>query len=261
MDSSQTSLAIECGIGRIVLNRPERRNALSLAMLESLLDGLDQLGADRDVAVITIAGAGPVFSSGHDLSEMVDREEGFYDTLFTACTAVMERIHACRQPVIAQVHGMAAAAGCQLVAACDLAIASAEAYFSTPGVKIGLFCSTPMVPVTRAIGRRRALQMLLTGEPIDAATALGWGLVNDVVPRDGLADRVTELAGRIMRYSPDVIALGKRAFYAQVDADETEAYRIAGPIMSRNAAHQDAQEGMSAFLEKRPPVWPSRSDR
>lgn len=261
MEPSQTAVAVAAGIGRIVLNRPERRNALSLAMLDELLQRFDELSSHPEVAVITIAGTGPAFSAGHDLSEMIDRDPEFYDTLFTRCTKVMERIHSCPQPVIAQVHGMASAAGCQLVAACDLAIAGDGARFATPGVKIGLFCSTPMVPITRVIGRRRAMQMLLSGEPIDAPTALAWGLVNELVPEEMLAERVTEVAGSIMRYSPAVVAVGKHAFYSQVDAPESEAYRIVGPIMSRNAAHADAQEGMGAFLEKRRPVWPSRPAR
>ena len=256
VDTSQTVVDIQGGVGRILLNRPERRNALSLAMLEELSRRLTELGEDPAVRVVTIAGTGQAFSAGHDLSEMIDREQEFYDALFATCTQVMLGIHACPRPVIAQVHGMATAAGCQLVAACDLAVASEDARFATPGVKIGLFCSTPMVPITRAIGRKRAMHMLLTGSPIDATTALGWGLVNEVVPRNDLEETVAGLAAQIMRYSREVIELGKAGFYAQLDAAESAAYRVVEPIMSHNARLEAAQEGMSAFLEKRQPIWP-----
>jgi enoyl-CoA hydratase/carnithine racemase len=168
---------------------------------------------------------------------------------------MMETIHELSQPVIAKVHGMATAAGCQLVAACDLAVASSEARFATPGVKIGLFCSTPMVPVSRAVGRKRAMEMLLTGEPIDAATALDWGLVNRVVPASELDGAVRDLVDAIARSSAYTVATGKQAFYNQIDRSEHDAYRHCGLVMTRNALAGDAQEGMSAFLEKRPPVW------
>src|SRR5919198_1950105 len=171
---------------RITLNRPERRNALSLELMEETIDALRALGERRDVRAIVVDGAGPAFSAGHDLGEMVGREADFYRRLFEVCTVLMETIHRVPQPVIAKVHGMATAAGCQLVASCDLVVASEEARFATPGVRIGLFCSTPMVPVVRAVGRKRALEMLLTGEPIDARTAAEWGLVNRVVPAERL---------------------------------------------------------------------------
>jgi enoyl-CoA hydratase/carnithine racemase len=206
-------------------------------------------------SVIVIAGNGPVFSAGHDLSEMVGRDAAFYDELFAECTVLMEAIQRKPQPVIAKVHGVATAAGCQLVAACDLAVAEAGARFATPGVKIGLFCSTPMVPVTRAIGRKRALQLLLTGEMIDAATAADWGLVNTVVPADDLDRTVDALARQIAAASPVTIGIGKAAFYDQVDLPEREAYALTRDVMARNAAEADAQEGITAFLEKRPPVW------
>jgi enoyl-CoA hydratase/carnithine racemase len=178
-----------------------------------------------------------------------------YQELFDVCTRLMLRIHELPQPVIARVHGIATAAGCQLVATCDLAIAAEEARFATPGVRIGLFCSTPMVPLSRAIGRKRALQMLLTGKPIDAATALDWGLVNRVVPAERLDDAVRELAEAIGRASPLTVGIGKRAFYDQVDLDERGAYDLTKTVMSMNAMADDAQEGIGAFLEKRSAVW------
>ena len=245
------------GVVRVTLNRPERRNALSLELLNELQAALADIGNDAKAAAVVIEGAGPVFSAGHDLSEMVDRDPAFYAELFDRCTEVMMRIQALPQPVIAKVHGVATAAGCQLVAACDLAVAAADSRFATPGVRIGLFCSTPMVPITRAIGRKRALEMLLTGEPIDAATALNWGLVNRVVPGAQLESAVQELIAQITRYSREVIAMGKEAFYSQLDTSQAKAYAITAPIMSANAAHQDAQEGIAAFLEKRDPKWGS----
>lgn len=185
-------------------------------------------------------------------------DEGFYRRLFDACVEMMETIHELPQPVIAKVHGVATAAGCQLVAACDLAVASDDARFATPGVNIGLFCSTPMVPITRAIGRKRALEMLLTGEMIDARTAAEWGLVNRVVPRNRLDDEVAALAEKISGASAVVVGLGKRTFYAQDGADENAAYGLTAPVMVTNAMLPDAQEGMRAFLEKRPPTWTDR---
>jgi enoyl-CoA hydratase/carnithine racemase len=198
-----------------------------------------------------------VFSAGHDLSEMVERDAAFYDELFDVCTQLMLAVHAVPQPVIARVQGGATAAGCQLVAACDLAVASDDAWFATPGVKIGLFCSTPMVPLTRVIGRRRAMRMLLTGEPIDARTALDWGLVNEVVAADDLDRAVEDLVAQILRFSPRVIGLGKQMFYAQIDVDEDVAYQRAKVTMAANAADADAQEGIGAFLDKRDPDWPA----
>lgn len=255
MDSTNIVVTREGGIARLTLNRPRLRNAMNLALMTELTADLRDVGADPDIAVVIIEGAGPAFSAGHDLREMIDREDAFYAELFAACAAMMRQIKAIPQPVIAKVHGFATAAGCQLVAACDLAVATDDAWFATPGVKIGLFCTTPMVPISRAVGRKRALQMLLTGEPVSAETALGWGLLNQVVPADRLEDVVKELAGQIMRYSRAVIAIGKDAFYRQVDLPEDAAYDVACPIMAGNAAHVDAQEGMGAFLEKRQPVW------
>ena len=252
------SIEIEGPVARITLANPQRRNALSLELMRRLTQGLHELGEKTDVGVIVMAGEGPAFSAGHDLSEMVDRDAQFYDDLFEACTELMDAVHAVPQPVIAEVDGVATAAGCQLVAACDLAVASTESTFATPGVRIGLFCSTPMVPISRAVGRKRAMEMLLTGEPVDAATAAEWGLVNRVVPPDELRAAVDELATRITRFSDHTIAIGKQAFYRQLDCGEPEAYELTKQVMAANAATADAQEGIDAFLAKRSPSWSGR---
>ncbi|HEX9416832.1 MAG TPA: enoyl-CoA hydratase [Gaiellaceae bacterium] len=242
----------------IVLNRPEKRNALSLALMSEVIEALDALAADPEVRAIVIEGAGPAFSAGHDLGEMIGRDADFYMRLFETCTVMMERIHSVPQPVIAKVHGAAYAAGCQLVAACDLAVAAEGTKFATPGVKIGLFCSTPMVPVSRAVGRKRALELLLTGEPIDAATAADWGLVNRVVPAERLDAEVKQLVAAIARSSPLTVGIGKEAFYRQIDLDEPGAYELTKDVMVSNSAAEDAQEGISAFVEKRAPTWKGR---
>ena len=244
-------------VTRITLNRPERRNPLGLDLMTEVAAALTAVGADRAVEAVVIAGNGPAFSAGHDLGEMVGREDAFYEKLFDACTVMMELIHEIPQPVIARVHGVATAAGCQLVAACDLAVAADTAGFATPGVKIGLFCSTPMVPISRAVGRKRAMEMLLTGEPISAATALDWGLVNRVVPAERLDRAVDELVAAVTRYSSAVIGIGKAAFYRQIDLPEPDAYDLTRAVMTRNAAMADAQEGIDAFLGKRTPQWPA----
>jgi enoyl-CoA hydratase/carnithine racemase len=240
---------------RITLNRPDKRNALSLELMQELIAAMRAASAHPDTRTIVIDAAGPAFSAGHDLSEMIGREEAFLDELFATCTQLMQTIHDLPEPVIAKVHGIATAAGCQLVAACDLAVATDTARFATPGVKIGLFCSTPMVPVSRAVGRKRAMQMLLTGEPIDAATALDWGLVNQVVPADQLTQAVEHLVEAIARSSSYTVALGKQAFYEQIDRAESDAYEHTKVVMRENALATDAQEGMTAFLEKRAPNW------
>ena len=239
----------------VVLNRPEKRNALSLELMEELITALRTVGANPDVRAIVIAGAGSAFSAGHDLGEMVGRDVAFYRRLFDVCAELMETIHRVPQPVIASVHGVATAAGCQLVAACDLVVAAEDARFATPGVKIGLFCSTPMVPLSRAIGRKRALEMLLTGDFIDASTARTWGLVNRLVPAEELDDAVAELVDRIARSSPLTVAVGKEAFYAQIELDEHRAYDLTKSVMAMNSLAEDAQEGICAFLEKRQPSW------
>lgn len=235
----------------ITLNRPDRRNPLSLETIRALRAALDQ----ADATVIVIASTGPVFSAGHDLREMRERDEAFYEELFRECGELMLAIHHAPQPVIAQVQGVATAAGCQLVAACDLAVASETATFATPGVRIGFFCTTPMVEVARAVGRKRAMQMLLTGDPVDAVTAAAWGLINHVVPETDLIESTMVLAQRIATASPLVLATGKRAFHVNLDLDLDAAYDQAGEVMTRCSSTADAQEGFAAFLEKRRPAW------
>jgi enoyl-CoA hydratase/carnithine racemase len=246
------------GVVTLCLNRPAQRNALSRALMRELTSSLTALGEDPEVRVVVLAGRGPAFSAGHDLSELVGMELEEYREVFELCGGVMNAIHELPQPVIARVHGMATAAGCQLVAACDLVVASTEARFATPGVKIGLFCTTPMVEVTRTIGRKRALELLLTGTPIDAETAAAWGLVNRVVAPDELESATDELAQRIASASSLTVGIGKRAFYRQIDLGLDAAYELCQEVMTENATADDAQEGMSAFLEKRPPTWRGR---
>jgi enoyl-CoA hydratase/carnithine racemase len=240
---------------RITLNRPEKRNALSLELMDEVTGVLGELARETDVRAIVIEGAGPGFSGGHDLAEMVGRDLAFYQRLFDACTEMMQAIHRVPQPVIARVHGIATAAGCQLVATCDLAVASDDARFGTSGVRTGLFCTTPGVAVSRTIGRKQALEMLLTGELVDAQTALRFGLVNRVVPADLVDETVQEFVDAIARLSPYALAVGKEAFYRHIDMDEEHAYELAKAVMSTNACAPDAQEGISAFLEKRPATW------
>jgi enoyl-CoA hydratase/carnithine racemase len=241
--------------GRIVLNRPEKRNALSLALMQEVIVAFEELARDQDVRAIVLEGAGPAFSAGHDLSELVGRDLAYYQEVFDTCVRMMNAIHHVPQPVIARVHGVATAAGCQLVATCDLAVAAEGARFGTPGVKIGLFCSTPMVPVSRAVGRKRAMEMLLTGELVDSHTACEWGLVNRVVPDGELDEAIAALVERIARTSPLTVGIGKEAFYAQIDLDERQAYDVTKAVMAMNALAGDAQEGICAFLEKRDPDW------
>ena len=240
------------------LNRPAQRNALSRELMGDVTAVLGALGGDPEVRVVVLGGRGPAFSAGHDLSEMVGLGLAEYREIFELCTRMMTAIHELPQPVIARVHGMATAAGCQLVAACDLVVASSEARFATPGVKIGLFCTTPMVEVTRSVGRKRALEMLLTGTAIDAETAAEWGLVNKVVAPDELEAATDELARQIASASSLTVGLGKRAFYRQIDLGLDAAYDICQEVMSENATAEDAQEGMSSFLEKRQPIWRGR---
>jgi enoyl-CoA hydratase/carnithine racemase len=240
-------------IATLTMNRPERRNALSLALMRELTTALRALGEDRAVRAVILAGNGPAFCAGHDLREMLGRELTDYRALFDACVELMTAVQAIPQPVIARVHGIATAAGCQLVASCDLALAGEAARFATPGVNIGLFCTTPMVALTRAVGRKRAMELLLTGEAIDAHTAADWGLVNRVVPDTQLVDATRALAARVAEASSVTVAIGKQAFYAQIDLDQPKAYAYAKEVMSLNAIAADAQEGMCAFIEKRPP--------
>ncbi len=242
-------------IAVITMNRPEKRNALSLAMMRELDGALAAVAQDPGVRAVVLRGEGPAFCAGHDLRELVDRDVDAYRIIFDACVDLMTRIAAIPQPVIAEVAKVATAAGCQLVAACDLAVASTEATFATPGVRIGLFCSTPMVPLTRAIGRKRAMEMLLTGDAIDAATALAWGLVNRVVAPNRLHEESLALARKIASASRSIVGLGKAAFYKQVDLDQASAYEYAKAVMTSNALESDAREGITAFLERRSPAW------
>ena len=239
----------------ITLNRPSRRNALSLELMRELIDCLVHIEQERKFRAVILAAAGKVFCSGHDLSEMVGRDINEYRHLFDVCAQLMTKLQSIPQPVIAEVQGIATAAGCQLVATCDLAVASDQASFATPGVKIGLFCTTPMVALSRAIGRKRALQMLLTGDLVDACKAAEWGLVNEVVPASELAQATRKLATRIAEASVLTVGLGKEAFYAQIDLDQPKAYAYAKEVMSMNSLASDAQEGISAFLEKRRACW------
>jgi enoyl-CoA hydratase/carnithine racemase len=245
-------------IAVVTLNRPSKRNALSLGLMRELLDCLGCIGNDKQLRAVILAAAGKVYSSGHDLSELVERDINDYRQIFDLCAELMTRIQSIPQPVIAEVQGTATAAGCQLVATCDLAVAAEEALFATPGVRIGLFCTTPMVALSRAVGRKRALQMLLTGEPIDAKVAAEWGLVNSVVPASELRDETRKLASRIAEASSVTVAIGKQAFYSQIDLDQPKAYAYAKEIMTMNSMAVDAQEGISAFLGKRAACWTGR---
>ena len=249
------SVESEGHIAIVTLNRSQRRNALSLELMTELIACLNEVGRDRSLHAVILAAAGKVFCSGHDLSEMVGRDMNDYREVFDVCTELMTRIQSIPQPVIAQVQGIATAAGCQLVATCDLAVASDQAAFGTPGVKIGLFCTTPMVALSRAVGRKRALQMLMTGEMIDALTAVEWGLINMAVPASELEEQSRKLAARIAEASSFTVALGKQAFYTQIDLDQPKAYAYAKEVISMNALAADAQEGISAFLEKRQACW------
>jgi enoyl-CoA hydratase/carnithine racemase len=242
-------------IATLTLDRPDKRNALSLELMERLTCALSEIGQRADVSVVLLAANGPVFSSGHDLSELVDRSAREYQRVFDQCVEMMTTIQRIPQPVIAMVRGVATAAGCQLVASCDLAFADDSASFGTPGVRIGLFCSTPMVAVSRAIGRKRSLQLLLTGERIDSRTAADWGLINDCVPAAELEQHTRQVARQIVRASPLIVGIGKRAFYAQIEMDQHAAYDHTADVMTMNALMADAREGITAFLGKREPRW------
>jgi len=249
----------DAGLVRLTLNAPERYNPLSRAMIGALQTEIDRVRADPDARVVVLAGAGRGFSAGHDLAELGARTEDadWQQGLFAECNVLMESLPALPQPVIAQVHGIATAAGCQLAAMCDLVVAAEGARFALPGVNVGIFCSTPAVAVARKVGRGRAMELLLTGTPIDAATALGWGLVNRVVPLEELPGAVTDLAHRIAALSAPVLANGKRTFYAQIDQPLGAAYTTAAEAMVCDLSSPDATEGIAAFLSKRPPTWPS----
>jgi enoyl-CoA hydratase/carnithine racemase len=255
------SLLEECdrGVLRLTLNRPGARNALSIQLMSALTQALSRAAQDPQVRVVVIAGAGPAFCAGHDLRELrTDQRRETYERIFAQCSELMLTIVRLPKPVIAEVHGVATAAGCQLVATCDLSVAAENARFATPGVNIGLFCSTPMVALTRAVGRKAAMEMLLTGELIDAATAKAIGLVNRVVRQERLREAVDDLAGEIAGKSALTLAIGKEAFYRQAELDLAAAYRYAAEVMTTNMLARDAGEGIDAFLAKRTPVWRDR---
>ncbi len=244
------------GVAWLTLNRPQQRNALSRAMIAALRAELAGLATDTSVKAVVLAGAGPGFCSGHDLKEIqANPDPAFYAALFEDCAALMLAVQALPQPVIARVHGIATAAGCQLVATCDLAVASTEAKFATPGVHIGLFCSTPMVALSRTVPRKRALEMLMLGEAIDAETALAYGLINRAVAPDRLDDAIAEVTGKLTSKSPLTLKIGKEAFYRQDELSTADAYAYTAAVMARNLATRDAAEGIDAFLGKRAPVW------
>lgn len=245
------------GVTTLTLNRPNSRNALSLGMLLAISAEIDRTARDPLVRVVVLTGAGPAFCAGHDLKEIRAANFGaaYTEELFAECTKAMLAIISLPKPVIARVHGVATAAGCQLVASCDLALAADDARFATPGVNIGLFCSTPMVALSRNVGRKAAMRMLLTGDLIDADTAIRIGLINEAAPAAELAERTTALAVKIAAKSPLTLAIGKEAFYRQAELPLADAYRFAAEVMVNNLAKPDAHEGIDAFLEKRSPVW------
>jgi enoyl-CoA hydratase/carnithine racemase len=238
----------------IWLNNPERRNVLTLETLVELTDALNEAG-DSDATGVILAAKGPVYCAGHDFTEMVDRDLDDVRRLFQTCTRMMDTMQSIRQPVIARVHALATGAGCQMVATADLCVASEDATFCTPGGGGGLFCTTPMVAVGRAIGRKRALEMAMSGDAIDALTAVEWGLVNRVVAPEDLESATTSLLRRVTRGSSASKAIGKHAFYRQIDLDQAAAYEYAIEVMANESQSPDAQEGIAAFVEKRPPVW------
>jgi enoyl-CoA hydratase/carnithine racemase len=244
------------GVATLTLNRPRQFNAISSEMLDELLRALEAIKVDASVRVVVIAGAGSAFSGGHDLKEMMaNRTEAFVGGLFERCSRAMLALQALPQPVIARVHGIATAAGCQIVAACDLAVASADARFATSGINYGLFCATPGVPVSRNVPRKRAFEMLFTGEFVDAPTALEWGLVNRVVPPAELDAEVGRLAASLVAKPAAVVAAGKALFYKQLDVPLAQAYAMASKAITCNMLGDDAAEGVAAFIEKRKPGW------
>lgn len=257
MSYTEITLEREGPLVRLTLNQPDKANALSQAMIAELSDALTEIAAG-DARVVILSGAGKHFCAGHKMDEMLGRDPALYREIFANCTAMMRRLRELPQPVIAAVRGVATAAGCQLMATCDLALAARNARFATPGVRIGLFCSTPAVAITRVIGRRRALDMLLTGRLVPAAEALEWGLVNRVVEPGALMPEAEKLAAHLAGASPLTMAIGKKTFYEQVDRAEPEAYNLATPVMGLNLGLHDAQEGIAAFLEKRDPKWEGR---
>ena len=254
----------EPGVAEVTLDRPHARNSLTLAVLVELQSVFADLAARDDIKAIVLSARGLAFCAGHDLKEITahrsdpDGGRGFFERSMQACATMMQAIMACPKPVIAAVEGTATAAGCQLVATCDLAVAADTAQFCTPGVNIGLFCSTPMVALTRNVPRKRAMEMLLLGELIDAQRAADWGLVNRVVPGERVRIEALEMARQIASKSPLTVAIGKRTFYDQIERSVAEAYDLAARVMVDNLMARDAAEGISAFVEKRPPTWTGR---
>lgn len=253
--SDLVQVTVQNTTATVTLNNPDKMGALSVAVMQQLTAAFREIGQRQDVHVIVLASEGKVFSAGHDLSEIHDAEETVQRHIFETCTDLMLTIQNIPQPVIAKVHGLATAAGCQLVASCDLAVAGHSARFATPGVRIGLFCSTPMVALSRAVGRKMAMRMLLTGEPIDANAALVHGLVSHAVSDDELETTVHELAEHVAQASAATVSIGKRAFYDQLNVSTSQAYEQMSEVMTQNAVMHDAQEGIGAFLEKREPEW------
>jgi enoyl-CoA hydratase/carnithine racemase len=253
----------EGAIGVLTLNRPAQRNALSEALLDALSEAMSQVSDDREIAAVVIAATPPAFCAGHDLREMQaarrgsDRGRAMYERLFRKCSDVMLAIVDCPKPVVAAVEGIAAAAGCQLVASCDLAVAGEKARFGVNGINVGLFCSTPMVALSRNLPRKQTMEMLLTGEMMDAETAERYGLANRVVPEGRALAAAMELAGRIAAQSPLVVKTGKQAFYRQLDMDLADAYAYTARVMTENMLFRDAEEGIGAFIDKRKPQWRS----
>lgn len=252
---------LEPGIAEVILDRPSSRNSLTLRALEQLASSFDGLARRDDVKAVVLSARGPAFCAGHDLKEITahradpDGGRAFFERAMQTCAGMMQSIMACPKPVIAAVEGTATAAGCQLVATCDLAVAAETARFCTPGVDIGLFCSTPMVALTRNVPRKRAMEMLLLGDQIDAERAAEWGLVNRVVAAGQARDGALAMARRIAAKSPLTVAIGKRTFYDQIHMPVAEAYAHAARVMVENLLARDAAEGISAFIEKRPPEW------
>jgi enoyl-CoA hydratase/carnithine racemase len=248
------------GIARLTLNRPRQYNALSAELMGALQAALDDIAADNSVRVVIVEGAGRGFCAGHDLKELRGRsgDKVFFQAIFKQCSRLMTSITTLPQPVIAKVHGIATAAGCQLVATCDLAVADAAAQFGTPGVNIGLFCSTPMVALSRAVPRKQAMEMLLTGDTVGAAEALRLGLINHAVPAEALEEETLALARKVAGKSPHVLKIGKEAFYRQIEYGLVEAYAYASQVMTTNMLARDAEEGIDAFIEKRKPEWQGR---